>query len=128
MLLRVDLPYPHKLLWPNGRTRSFHAKADKVRKHREWGYFGACAALGRRIPSFNPFEPIPVRIIVSRKSSGVYPDRDNSVAAAKSYLDGIADRLGVNDRLFGTPEVEFIAPITGRFVIVLGTPEAGAPA
>ena len=34
------------------------------------------------------------------RPSGPAPDEDNINAACKSYLDGIADALGVNDRNF----------------------------
>lgn len=118
-MIRVDLPYPHKLLWPNGRTRNPHAKPAQARKHRRWGFEATMAD-----PNWRAFAPtgdnIRVRLVVSRKAAGVYPDKDNTVAAAKTYLDGIADRLGINDRRFGTPEVEFIAPCTGRFIIEIG--------
>lgn len=39
-------------------------------------------------------------------------------------FQGDAQRLGVNDRLFAAPEVDFIKPCTGRFVIEIGTLEA----
>lgn len=118
-MIRVDLPYPHKLLWPNGRTRNPHAKPAQAKKHRKWGFDATMADSGWR--TFAPgSDLLPVHIVVSRKTAGVHPDRDNSVAAAKAYLDGIADRLGINDRLFSAPTVEFIAPITGRFVIEIG--------
>lgn len=117
-MIQVDLPYPHKLLWPNGRTRNPQAKPAQVKKHRRWGYDMTMADAGWR--AFAPGESVSVHIIVSRKAAGVYPDKDNTVAAAKAYLDGIADRLGINDRLFAAPTVEFIAPITGRFLIQIG--------
>jgi hypothetical protein len=119
-MVRVDLPYPHALLWPNGRTRNPHARPAQVNKHRRWAHDATMAD-----PAWRTFAagetPVPVRIIVSRKAAGVYPDRDNASAAAKSYLDGIAQRLGVNDRLFDTPDVEFVPEITGRFVIEIGS-------
>lgn len=118
-MIQVDLPYPHKLLWPNGRTRNPHAKPAQVAKHRRWAHDATMAD-----PAWRTFAPgadlVPVRIIVSRKAKGVHPDRDNAVAAAKAYLDGIADRLDINDRQFATPTVENVAPITGRFVIEIG--------
>jgi hypothetical protein len=63
---------------------------------------------------------VRVHIVVHAKPKGPLPDRDNCVAAAKAYLDGIAQRLGVNDRHFATPTVEFAAPRDGRFVIEIG--------
>lgn len=117
-MIRVDLPYPNKLLWPNGRTRAPQAKARQVKLHRRWGNEMTMASPGWH--GFAPSDSVPVHIIVSRKAAGPYPDMDNTVAAAKAYLDGIADRLGINDRLFAAPTVEFIAPCTGRFIIEIG--------
>ena len=116
-MIQVDLPYPHIALWPNGRPHRAE-KARQVKKHRQWAHDATMADPGWR--AFVPTESIPVHIIVSRKAAGVYPDKDNVVAAAKSLLDGIAQRLGVNDCLFAAPTVEFIAPITGRFLIQIG--------
>ncbi len=117
-MIQVDLPYPHKLLWPNGPRGNVHAVADQKKKHRRWGHDATMADPAWR--TFVPGTAVPINIVVSRKAAGVYPDKDNTVAAAKAYLDGIADRLGINDRLFAAPTVEFIAPITGRFLIQIG--------
>jgi len=117
-VIQVDLPYPHGALWPNGRAHHFGVAREK-KKHRAWAHNATMAASGwqgwQNVPG-----PIPVHLVVSRKAAGPHPDKDNTVAAAKAYLDGIADRLGINDRLFAAPTVEFIAPITGRFVIQIG--------
>lgn len=117
--LTVDLPYPHKILWPNGRTLSTRLKAKLTRKHREWAFTATWAALGRNKAEF-PSGKIPVHVHATRKSSGPYPDSDNTVAALKAYLDGIAQKLGINDVLFATPTVSFGKEITARFVITVG--------
>lgn len=122
-MIRVDLPYPNKLLWPNGPRGNHFAVSKQKKSHRAWAHNASMAAPGWQ--SFaSASGPFQVNIIVSRKASGVYPDQDNVVAAAKAYLDGIADRLGVNDRLFAAPTVEFAPHITGRFVIEIGAPAA----
>lgn len=118
-MIRVTLPYPHKALWPNGRAH-WRAKAAQVKEHRRWGFIGAAEATSAKRLAFVGDEPIPVHIVVSRKRGGPFPDKDNVVASSKSYLDGIAERLGVNDRLFAAPTVEFVQPCTGQFVIVIG--------
>ena len=100
----IQLPYPHKALWPNGRAH-WGAKADQTRKHRSWARMAAKAALPT---CFAPNgERIPIRITVSGKKTGSLPDADNCLAAAKAYLDGIADTLGVNDNLFDPQPVHF---------------------
>ena len=119
-MIHVRLPYPAKLLWPNGRTRNHQAKAAQVRKHREWANLATLEAVGRRAIGW-PVGSIPVRIMVTGKAGGPFPDEDNVVASAKSYLDGIAERLGVNDRRFAAPAVEFVGRSKlGAFAIMIG--------
>ncbi|MEW9855912.1 hypothetical protein [Novosphingobium sp. M1R2S20] len=117
-MIRVDLPYPHKLLWPNGRTRNPQAKPAQVKKHRQWAHF---AALAER-DAFVRGEKIGLRITVHAKPRGPLPDKDNVVSAVKAYQDGIAAALGIDDKHFETPVVEFATPRTGRFVIEIGAP------
>lgn len=64
--------------------------------------------------------PIPVRITVFPKKYGPAPDKDNCVSAAKAYLDGIADAIGVNDRNFASPIVLISQERTSRMVIEIG--------
>lgn len=117
-MIRVDLPYPHKALWPNGRPHHL-TKAREVKKHRLWADTAALAAL-QKAPIGEVSAPFRVHLIVHAKATGPLPDRDNCVAAMKAYLDGIAQRLGVNDRCFAAPTVEFSAPRDSRFVIEIG--------
>jgi len=113
----LDLPYPHKALWPNGRAH-WGAKAAQTKLHRAWGYQAMKAALGG--VKYQPTgEAIPIRLTVSGKSKGNLPDKDNCLAACKSYLDGMADALGVNDNLFDPQPVHFLGR-TSRFYIEVG--------
>jgi len=61
-----------------------------------------------------------VHIVCHPKARGPAPDRDGIVSAAKSYLDGIADALGINDRHFSAPTVSISDKRTGQFVIYVG--------
>ncbi len=102
----VQLPFPNKALWPNGDKPHWRTVSDQKKKHKAWAYAATLAALGG-----HKFEPtgdkIPVRLTVSSKPKGPPADKDNCVAAAKIYIDGIAMALGVNDRLFDAPIVHF---------------------
>jgi hypothetical protein len=131
-VIRVELPYPDKALWPNGRAH-FRTKAKAVKNHRAWADLAALQAVqiaqistacslysGAEVDSDQT--PIRVHMLVYPKPRGPLPDKDNCVAAAKSYLDGIAQRLGINDRLFAAPTVEFDSLRNGRFVIEIGSP------
>lgn len=122
MTLRIELPWPDKILWPNGRTRNVQWKASCIRKHRGWGYHAALDAMRTQGNSF-PWagdDRIPIKLIVHAKPRGPMPDMDGCVSAAKSGLDGIADGLCINDRRFASPVVEFASPRDGRFVVEIG--------
>jgi crossover junction endodeoxyribonuclease RusA len=57
-------------------------------------------------------------VTVYPKPRGPIPDADNTSAACKAYLDGIADALGINDRTFTAPRIQFAERCKeGRFVI-----------
>ena len=115
----IQLPFPHEVLWPNGGNKWPQGMvADQKRKHRGWAFMAAKAALGG--DKYQPTgERIPIRLIVSAKSRGPLPDKDNCLAAAKSLLDGIADALGVNDNLFD-PQPVYFSGRQSNFTIEVG--------
>ena len=111
----IELPYPHKILWPNGRTRAHGWKAGVTRDHRQWAHAATLAWRGR---DHRPIDgDIRVLITVYPKNRGPIPDRDNAQAACKAYLDGIADALGVNDRNF-VPAVQLGERTQGGKIVV----------
>lgn len=114
--MRVDLPFPHKLLWPNGSRGHPQAVAREKRKHKEWALW---AAREKPLPIVGD-GLIPIRLIVHAKAKGPLPDRDNCIAALKAYQDGISAAIGVDDRHFAEPSVTFAESRTGRFVIEVG--------
>lgn len=113
----IDLPWPHDYLWPNKRPLNKMAISKQTAKHRQWAKL---ATLEVKPKCFaHNGEPIPVTIHVYAKPRGPLPDRDNCIAAMKSSFDGIADALGVNDRLFLSPKVVFSEPREGRMAVEL---------
>ena len=118
-MIRVDLPYPHKALWPNGRAH-YLAKYRQTADHHHWAYKATLAALrGLQRPVLP--DRVPVHITVHPMPRGPKPDKDNCAAAAKAYLDGIADALKVNDPCFEAPIATFATPRDGRFVVEVGS-------
>lgn len=109
----IELPYPHKALWPNGRAH-WGSKQREVKKHREWAKLATLADRTR---------PGAVRglvVTVYPKPRGPLPDNDNTIAAVKAYQDGIADAYGVDDRTFAQPRIQFGERCReGKFVIHL---------
>ena len=119
--MTFDLPFPDKALWPNGRAH-WATKSRAVKSHRGWA-FAAAKAAGAK--AANGAFSIEVSIAVTVHPKTRHPiDRDNCVAALKSYLDGIADALGVDDRLFNTPSIAFGEPVKGGLLTLTVTTEA----
>lgn len=112
----VKLPWPHKVLWPNGRTLNRHYKAAETAKHKAWAWAAVRAQLPPHIGRFR----IPVHLTFYPKPRGPAPDRDNCVASCKAYLDGVALALGVNDSLFDIMEPVMMTEREGRVEIRIG--------
>lgn len=112
----VNLPIPHKLLWPNGSRGHPRAVAGEKKKHKEWAWKAAKAS---RLPTVGN-GLIPVKLTVHANRFGPLPDRDNCIAAMKAYQDGIALAIGIDDKHFAEPSVVFAETRTGRFVIEVG--------
>lgn len=109
----IELPYPHKALWPNGRPHHM-AKAREVKKHRGWAKMATLADKAR------PAQVSRLVVTVYPKPTGPLPDEDNASAAVKAYQDGIAEAYGVDDRTFGQPRIQFGERCQhGKFVITL---------
>ena len=92
---QIELPWPHKLLWPNGSRGSIRAQSGQKKKHKQWAYHAALAA-----KLVAPEGRIPVLLTFYPKPRGPAPDKDNAQASAKHYLDGLALAMGVNDSRF----------------------------
>jgi hypothetical protein len=100
----IELPFPHKVLWPNGRTKSTRWKAAEARKHKQWAHDATKAYLSR----FDaPAVPARLAFTVRPKPRGPMPDKDNASAAMKAYQDGIALALGINDATLSEPRILF---------------------
>jgi crossover junction endodeoxyribonuclease RusA len=104
--LRVELGYPAKELSPN--TPVHHMKRARFKKAAkiEAGWATRIALQNNR--SWEPSAAqIHVHLIVHPPSAWRTGDKDNFSARCKSHLDGIADALGINDRIFEAPTIEW---------------------
>lgn len=108
------LPFPDKVLWPNGRTRQWGAKYRIGKAHREWARLATLAA---KAPKADPEGRVSIAITVHPKTRNAV-DADNASASFKNYADGIADALGVDDRTFDTPSITFAEPVKGGLFAV----------
>lgn len=106
-----ELPYPDKILWPNGRGHwAAKAKAFKLHKSFAWAAIKAIGGSydGGRVDwsvTFHPKSRHPV-------------DDDNARASLKAYQDGFALALGIDDRMFNAPTVTFGEPVKGGVIRV----------
>lgn len=116
----IELPFPAKVLWPNGRTKSFHFKNREFQKHKSWARNATLAAYR----GYRPDGAISWLVTVYPKTR--HPiDKDNASASLKAYQDGIASALQIDDSQFDTPVIQFGEPVKdGKFVIILETETA----
>lgn len=112
--MNIELPYPDKILWPNGRGH--HMKKHRAfQKHKQWARLATLAA--GALPDSFPF-PIPWSVTFYPKTR--HPvDNDNARASLKAYQDGIADALDIDDFLFAAPTIHFAEPIKGGRIVVV---------
>lgn len=113
--MRLVLPYPAKALWPNSRGH-WAIKARETKKHRAYAW-----GLAKSRPDVSLGNgSIPIAITLHPKKTGPVPDNDNIIGSAKSYLDGIAQAIGVNDKHFAAPTVKIASERTGQMILEVG--------
>lgn len=122
----IELPFPAKILWPNGRGHHM-AKHRATKKHREWARLAALA--DRTRPALGPEDRAQLIVTVYPKTAHAIDD-DNARAALKAYQDGIADALKVNDSRFAPHRLAFGEPVKGGKVVIgieVEAPDRAAP-
>lgn len=112
-LTLIELPFPDKILWPNGRGHHM-AKHRAFQKHKQWAYIESRAVFGHK--GGTPVTtPVDWSVTFYPKTRNAVDD-DNARASLKAYQDGLAMALGVDDKLFNAPSVSFGEPIKGGLV------------
>lgn len=106
-----ELPFPAKVLWPNGRGH-WGEKSRAFKAHKEWAW---AAALNAKIPVARG--TVNWNVTVHPKTRHPIDD-DNARASLKAYQDGIALALGVDDKAFAAPVLTFGEPVKGGLVVV----------
>lgn len=111
----VELGWPDPALWPNG-SRGHHMKVHRMtkaaREEANWA-----TRYVKPLQWTHGGGMIDLHIIAHPKTSNTV-DAQNLIAGLKAHFDGIADALGVNDKLFNAPTVEFVEPRHGGRVFV----------
>jgi len=109
----LKLPFPAKVLWPNGRGH-WGEKGRAFKAHKGWAYIATKAAIGNTFPTFSKVE---WNVTVHPKTRHPIDD-DNARASLKAYQDGIALALCVDDEIFAAPVLTFGEPVKGGLVVV----------
>lgn len=108
----VSLPWPHKALSPNFRSRSHWPRTNAIANART-----AAWALAKSARLSAPDEG-PIQISVEFcPPDRRHRDLDNMFASFKAYQDGIADAVGRNDSAF-EPTYLLGEPVKGGAVRV----------
>jgi crossover junction endodeoxyribonuclease RusA len=115
--LRIDLGWPAHELSPNARVHPMVLHRFKKAAKNEAGWATKIALPFHWAPQG---ETVAVHIIAHPKPDGPHPDADNLIASCKAHLDGIAAVLGINDRMFQAPTVEWAERCQrGKLIVVL---------
>lgn len=111
-MIALSLPWPAKILWPNGRGHwAAKAAATKIARTAAWAL--TLEAIGRHKPTW---QRVKLSWTFHPKTANRVDD-DNAAASAKAYRDGIAQALGIDDQNF-TATYEIGSPIKGGLVRV----------
>lgn len=112
----IQLPWPPSILSPNNRSHWARKLAPKAR-YRLDCYMVTKGYLHTR-RDWRPSAdcPLPLKITFSPPDRR-HRDDDNMISSFKAGRDGMADALGVNDRLF-RPEYHFAEPVKGGLITV----------
>jgi crossover junction endodeoxyribonuclease RusA len=102
--LEVEVGWPADALWPNKSAHRYVESRSRKAAKRE-AYYAAKLMMPHDWAPEG--ETVNIHLIVHCKPTGPHPDKDNTVAAVKSHLDGIALAIGMNDRNFEAPTVSF---------------------
>lgn len=122
--MEIELDWPPKELSPNARIH-YMAKSRKTKKYRHdcWaitmsaeGYPQYYTWLEKYIENKTTNDFISAEIIFHPPNKRPRDD-DNCIASFKSGRDGIADALGVDDKIF-RPNYSFGEPVKGGRVVV----------
>lgn len=113
MILTVTLPWVPKALWPNSYRPHWAEKAAATNSAR---YAAKMLTLEAMKGSKWPSSKAVLQWVFHPKTKRA-PDRTNCIIGTKAWEDGIADAIGVNDRLFEA-NYRIGEPIKGGMVVV----------
>lgn len=102
VIIKNSYPWPPKELNPNSRL-FWRAKNPVKRAYRDQGYYGTKVVT---LTEAQQDEPIAC-LITYHPPDKRHRDIDNLLAACKPLIDGMSDRLGINDRNIRPVTIDF---------------------
>lgn len=96
--MQIELPYPPAILNPNNSKGLHWARLSPAKKAFRWECFIEAKRQGVK-PLAGPVSKLELDMTFYPPDRR-HRDRDNALASAKTLIDGLADALGVNDRIF----------------------------
>lgn len=111
-MITLELPFPTKVLWPNGRPGHWAVKARAIKSARRVAAWEVKAANRQRLS----WRAATLAWTIHPKTANKIDD-DAPPAALKAYRDGIADALGIDDQNFSAT-YQFGSPVKGGAVLV----------
>lgn len=113
MKIEIKLPFPNmSVLSPNAR-KHWRVKEPFIKGDRQY----AALMAGKHKGKFDGSKPIALDLTFY-PPTGHHRDDDNMIAATKHMRDGLADGLGVNDKMFRISNVTIGEIVKGGCVIV----------
>lgn len=108
MSISVTLPWPDRRLFPNARV-FWATKAKLVKSHRRLAYFEALKIQDAIPAEIRANESIKINYTIQCVPKiNRHRDEDGILSACKSYLDGVSDAIGINDRRFHIKGVDIL--------------------
>lgn len=114
-VISIEIGWPAEVLSPNVRVH-FYAVSRAKKAAKEEAYWATRTMLPLDWKA--PAALFSVHLKAHPPQAWRTGDRDNFVARCKAALDGIANALGVNDRQFLTPTVEWAERRNRPIVII----------
>jgi crossover junction endodeoxyribonuclease RusA len=109
--LEIDVGFPAHELSPNARVHRMVEHRFKKAAKIEAGWATKIAMPVNWAPAGDKAK---VHLVCHLAKGAKQWDEDNLVAAVKAHLDGIAEIIGINDRNFAAPTVEWAERTNGR--------------
>lgn len=105
-MLIFEVPWPPRILWPNGRGHHMTRYRYQQQANHD-GYYAARAAMVPTLVAGRNGQPLKLTLTAHPPPRTRTFDDDGLIGAFKHYRDGIAKAMGINDGQFRVQPVEW---------------------